>query len=591
MVRMGFERQWIDLIMKCVTTVSSALSINGRIGEVFCPSRGLRQADSLSPFLFLICSYGLSTLMRHAQKDRLLKGTKASRRGLVILHLLFVDDCILLNTSEDDKELISRRVGYSNYLEKYLGLPNMVGRNKKASFQNLKDRMKKKIDGWSIRFLSEGGKEVFIKSVRQAMPTYFMACFLLPKSLCSGFDSIIAKFRWQKGPGRREIHWCDWKKMCAFKEEGGKGFWNLEKFNIALLAKQGWRLITNPDSLLAHVLKAKYFPTFHFLNASLGTTPSYAARILQIPLATERHADLVVWRGEPSGEFSVRSAYKLLYRGCPRCNRDIETMDHAFRICFVSVEVWSLLGMQWILQKPDFDSFTWLIWVFEESSLYQRRLFCCALWALWTDGNERLYEGKTQSAREISRFISSYLKEMDDLEGSGLTRNVDITTWVPPSGTTIKINFDRAFDKQRSQLASEVVARNGKGRLMIARLKLHENVGSTFAAEALACLCAIQTGIEMGLETIIEGDALSIVKKCQNNVMDKSEITAYIRNIDLIAEHFLWIHFRHIKKEANHFAHTIATENQSRGEQEYLNGTVPGFALRRMEEEWLRELD
>ncbi|MBA0634994.1 hypothetical protein Godav_025183 [Gossypium davidsonii] len=74
---------------------------------------------------------------------------------------------------------------------------------------------------------------------------------------------------------------------------------------------------------------------------------------------------------------------------------------------------------------------------------------------------------------------------------------------------------------------------------MIARSKLHENVGSAFAAEALAYLCAIQTGIEMGLlETIIEGEALSIIKKCQNYVMDKLEIVVYIRNIHLIAEHF-----------------------------------------------------
>ncbi|MBA0822415.1 hypothetical protein Goarm_019219 [Gossypium armourianum] len=112
---------------------------------------------------------------------------------------------------------------------------------------------------------------------------------------------------------------------------------------------------------------------------------------------------------------------------------------------------------------------------------------------------------------------------MDDLEGSRLTRNVDLTTWVPPSGTTIKINYDGAFDKQRSQLASGVVARNGEGRVLIVRSKLHKNVGSAFAAAALACLCAIQTGTEM-------------------------EIAAYIRNIHPIAEHFRWIHFRHIKK-------------------------------------------
>lgn len=69
--------------------------------------------------------------------------------------------------------MISRRLGvrYSNNPEKHLGPPSTVGRNKKALFQILKDKMKKKIDGWSIRFLSEGGKEIFIKSVLQAMTT------------------------------------------------------------------------------------------------------------------------------------------------------------------------------------------------------------------------------------------------------------------------------------------------------------------------------------------------------------------------------------------------------------------------------------
>ncbi|KAL1156560.1 hypothetical protein V6Z11_A08G099300 [Gossypium hirsutum] len=63
--------------------------------------------------------------------------------------------------------------------------------------------MKKKIDGWSTRFLSHGGKEIFIKSVLQAIPTYFMACFLLPKSLCGEMENIVARFKWQKDHGRR----------------------------------------------------------------------------------------------------------------------------------------------------------------------------------------------------------------------------------------------------------------------------------------------------------------------------------------------------------------------------------------------------
>lgn len=54
---------------------------------------------------------------------------------------------------------------FSSNLEKYLGLSNMVGKRKKALFKILKDRVKQRIEGLNTRFLSQGGKEVFLKSV------------------------------------------------------------------------------------------------------------------------------------------------------------------------------------------------------------------------------------------------------------------------------------------------------------------------------------------------------------------------------------------------------------------------------------------
>lgn len=63
--------------------------------------------------------------------------------------------------------------------------------------------------------------------------------------------------------------------MCPPKEEGGMGFRNMSKFNIMLLAKQGWRFINNPNSLVTRVFKAKYFPNDDFLNSCLGNKSSY----------------------------------------------------------------------------------------------------------------------------------------------------------------------------------------------------------------------------------------------------------------------------------------------------------------------------
>ncbi|KAH1045708.1 hypothetical protein J1N35_036492 [Gossypium stocksii] len=102
-----------------------------------------------------------------------------------------------------------------------------------------------------------------------------MGCFLLPKSVCVEMDQIIAKFWWQKGYGKRGIHWCSWNILCDLKEFGGLSFRNFLKFNLAPLTKQGWKLITNPKTLLAQMLKAKYYPNFDFLNSELGNLPSY----------------------------------------------------------------------------------------------------------------------------------------------------------------------------------------------------------------------------------------------------------------------------------------------------------------------------
>lgn len=109
--------------------------------------------------------------------------------------------------TEGDRAEISNDMGVrcSTNMEKYLGLPNVMGRRKRESFQNLKDRIKQIIENWSIRLLSQRRNEVFIKFVLQAIPTYVMTCFLFPKSLCGDFENIFARFWWQKGKRKKGI--------------------------------------------------------------------------------------------------------------------------------------------------------------------------------------------------------------------------------------------------------------------------------------------------------------------------------------------------------------------------------------------------
>jgi hypothetical protein len=77
-----------------------------------------------------------------------------------------------------------------------------------------------------------------------------------------------------------------WERMGLSKVDGGLGFRDLVSFNKALLAKQIWRMLQNPTSLAARIIKAKYYPATGVLDASLGNRPSFAWRSIMAAQTT-----------------------------------------------------------------------------------------------------------------------------------------------------------------------------------------------------------------------------------------------------------------------------------------------------------------
>ena len=180
MEKMGFEDRWIQLIYGCVSFVSYSILVNGEPHGDIKPTRGLRQGDPLFPYLFLLVSERLNGLIQQAMTVGDLSGFSLCRNGPRISHLFFADDTLFFCRAElrevqtiqnilqkyelasgqkinlgkttlffgksvslVSKNAIKNLLGVPKIkeYERYLGLPVVVGRNRKASLNYIKERI------------------------------------------------------------------------------------------------------------------------------------------------------------------------------------------------------------------------------------------------------------------------------------------------------------------------------------------------------------------------------------------------------------------------------------------------------------------
>ncbi|KAM0963163.1 hypothetical protein ACFX2A_022668 [Malus domestica] len=294
--RKSFGNRWRKWMQGCLSSANFSVLINGRPRGKFQASRGLRQGDPLSPFLFTLVVDVLSRLMEKAQENHLIKGLCIGQEKVEISHLQFADDTIFFLAEDEggwnnllellklfcsvsglkinkakcylaginsDCEKLNRLADswgceVGSWPIKYLGLP-LGGRPRALKFWDpVVDKMEKRLQSWKKAFLSRGGRLTLIQSVLGSLPTYYMSLFKMPCGVIGRLEKLMKGFLWEGVEEGKKNNLVKWEIVIKSKEEGGLGVGNLRNRNEALLAKWLWRFPKEPHSLWHKVIRSKY---------------------------------------------------------------------------------------------------------------------------------------------------------------------------------------------------------------------------------------------------------------------------------------------------------------------------------------------
>lgn len=259
----GFPPNIFSIIWHCISSPRMKLLWNGEALEEFGPSRGIRQGDPISPYLFVLCLERLFHLVEGAVSNRSWIPIRLSRRGPKISHLAFADDLLLfegasMDQAETIKDILdsfcasfcqrvslektrvfySRNVhwdrmrdinnvlGFSSTedLGKYLGVPILHKKVTRSTFNYVLEKVKSRLSRWKARTLSLAELVTLTKSVLQVLPTYTMQSAWLPKSICDDIDTQCRSFIWGDEDTSRKIHSVNWETVCTPKKWGVLGW-------------------------------------------------------------------------------------------------------------------------------------------------------------------------------------------------------------------------------------------------------------------------------------------------------------------------------------------------------------------------------
>ena len=309
-----FPTSFVNLVMECISSSSVAILLNGAPLDSFSPSRGLRQGDPLSSYIFILCMEFLGFHIMESCAVGEWHPIKAGQSGPKFSHLFFADDLVLFSSAtiscahaidevlgkfchssgqkvsaSKSRVLFSANVNPSlrsnieqilnlketTDLGKYLGIPISSSAVRAKDFDYLIEKVALKLSGWKARLLTLPGRAILIQSVSKAIPAYVMQCTPLPAKVCDNLDALNRNFLWGSTADKGKLHLVNWQKVTQPKRFGGLGLHSAKVRNTVSMAKLVWRASKDETGLWATVIRHKYLKK---LSAN-GSKKSLGSRI------------------------------------------------------------------------------------------------------------------------------------------------------------------------------------------------------------------------------------------------------------------------------------------------------------------------
>ena len=331
---LAIPESYIRLVSECLSTASFSVSINGALGGFFNNSKGIRQGDPMSPYLFVLAMECLSRLLASRFETGII-GYHPRTENVAISHLMFADDVMIffdgssnslhgiaeclddfaswsglsmnatkteLFTAGLDQTESSALMGYGfpsgSFPIRYLGLPLMSRKLKISEYAPLMTKITKCFQAWSVKLLSFAGRLQLLKTVIFGIINLWSSAFMLPKGCIKNIESLCCRFLWSGNVDKRGIAKVAWTTVCLPKQEGGLGLRNLAVWNQTLCLKFIWILLSKSPSLWADWHRSIHLSTQSFWAIEPVQADSWAwKRLLKLRTLAIRFCKSVLGNG------------------------------------------------------------------------------------------------------------------------------------------------------------------------------------------------------------------------------------------------------------------------------------------------------